>query len=235
MRIKHFQMRGVSNTIGLGIGSTGSRCISPCFLTASRLREGIERLQDKVSEREKRLSASLASSENIAARAHALQGSLAAAASTTALPSDGELDRLLCSPGSVLIPIEHSIRTRHAACQLWTQLECLAIRLRYAPPLATAPLRLGRPTYTKPVARSAQYRHARQRGTLHENPKVWIGRYRRSIGSIAQQDTKRQRFRWYQGASKLGFRSCPLVDISTYIPHLLCIIPYASRYEYDHD
>jgi hypothetical protein len=60
------------------------------FHAASRLRQGIERLQDKVSEREKRVSESLARVESITAHAHALQDSLAAAASTAPLSNDGK-------------------------------------------------------------------------------------------------------------------------------------------------
>ena len=60
------------------------------YHAASRLRQGIERLQDKVSEREKRVSESLARVESITAHAHALQDSLAAAASTAPLSNDGK-------------------------------------------------------------------------------------------------------------------------------------------------
>lgn len=60
------------------------------FHAASRLRQGIERLQDKVSEREKRVSESLARVESITAHAHALQDSLTAAASTAPMSNDGK-------------------------------------------------------------------------------------------------------------------------------------------------
>jgi hypothetical protein len=69
--------------------SDGSMLIM-VFHAASRLRQGIERLQDKVSEREKRVSESLARVESITAHAHALQDSLAAAASTAPLSNDGK-------------------------------------------------------------------------------------------------------------------------------------------------
>jgi hypothetical protein len=51
------------------------------------VRQGIERLQNKFEEREKRVQASLANAENIVATAHALKGSLAAA---TPLHSDSK-------------------------------------------------------------------------------------------------------------------------------------------------
>jgi hypothetical protein len=69
--------------------SDGSMLIM-VFHAASRLRQGIERLQDKVSEREKRVSESLARVESITAHAHALQDSLTAAASTAPLSNDGK-------------------------------------------------------------------------------------------------------------------------------------------------